>query len=150
MTTTPKTHRFPVDVCWLGGRLTRASVNGKPDLTVATPPEFRGGVEGVWSPEDLLVAAAATCFTVTLVSVAERRGLPLRALGVHGAGSVTQRPDGRFGFTEIELDVVLATDPGREEDARSAAEAAERSCLVAVSLDTPVHVSLQVRTAAAA
>jgi len=61
-----------------------------------------------------------------------------------------QRPDGRFGFTAIELDVVLATDPGREEDSRSSVAAAERSCLVAVSLDTPVQVSLQVRTAAAA
>jgi organic hydroperoxide reductase OsmC/OhrA len=149
-TTTAKTHRFPVGIRWLGGRMTCASVAGKPELTVATPPEFHGGVEGVWSPEDLLVASAASCFTVTLVAVAERRGLPLRALGVQGTGAVTQRPDGRFGFTEIALEVVLATDPGHEADARDAVEAAERSCLVAVSLDAPVHVTLDVRTAAAA
>ena len=30
-----------------------------PSLTVATPPEFKNGVPGVWSPEDLLVASAA-------------------------------------------------------------------------------------------
>jgi organic hydroperoxide reductase OsmC/OhrA len=145
-----KSHRFPVDVRWVGGKLTCAAVDGKPELAVATPPEFKGGVEGVWSPEDLLVASAATCFTVTLVSAAERRGLPLRALGVHGTGAVTQRPDGRFGFTAIELDAVIGTDPGYETEIRAAAEAAERSCLVAVSLDLPVHVALDVRTAAAA
>lgn len=150
MSTQMKRHVFPVSIRWLGGRMTCAAVDGKPELPVATPPEFRGGVEGVWSPEDLLVASAATCFTVTLVAIAERRGLPLRALGVHGAGAVTQRPDGRFGFTEIELEVVVATDPGYEDEAREACEAAERSCLVAVSLDLPVRVTLDLRTAVAA
>ena len=150
MRTETKTHRFPVDVRWLSGRVTCAAVTGKPELPVATPPEFRGGVEGVWSPEDLLVASAATCLTVTLVSVAERRGLPLRALGVHGTGSVSQRHDGRFGFTEIELHVVVATDPGFESEAREAVEIAEQSCLVAASLDVPVRVAVDVRAAVAA
>jgi organic hydroperoxide reductase OsmC/OhrA len=130
--------------------MTCAAVSGKPALTVATPPEFRGGVEGVWSPEDLLVASAATCFAVTLVAIAERRGLPFPALAVHGAGSVSQRCDGPLGFTGIELDVMLSTDPGCESEAQEAAEAAERSCLVAVSLDLPVNVALDIRTVAAA
>jgi organic hydroperoxide reductase OsmC/OhrA len=150
MATQTKTHLFPVSVRWLGGRMTCAAVDGKPELTVATPPEFRGGVEGVWSPEDLLVASVETCFTVTLVAIAERRSLPLRALGVHGAGVVAQRSDGRFGFTELELEVVVATDPGYESEMQEAAEAAERGCLVAASLDLPVRITLDIRTAAAA
>src|SRR6476620_8050680 len=102
MPTQAKTHVFPVSIRWLGGRITCAAVAGKPELTVATPPEFRSGVEGVWSPEDLLVASVATCFTVTLVSIAERRGLPLRSLGVRATGAVTQRSFDGSGFTEIE------------------------------------------------
>jgi organic hydroperoxide reductase OsmC/OhrA len=145
-----KTHRFTVDAHWLSGRVTRVSSAGKPELRVATPPEFRGGIAGVWSPEDLLVAAAASCYAVTLAAVADRRGVPLRALDVHGAGDVTARPDGRFRFTVIELEVVVETDPGCEAEARSAALAAECVCLVAFSLDTPVHVALEVRTASAA
>jgi peroxiredoxin-like protein len=147
---TYKTHRFPLDVRWAGGRLTSVSVAGKPELQVATPPEFKGGIEGVWSPEDLFVGAAATCYAVTLVAVAERRGVPLRALRVGAAGEVTQRPDGRFGFTVIELDVALTTDPGREADARDVAVAAEQACLVTASLDTPVRLALDVRAAFAA
>jgi hypothetical protein len=50
--------------------------------------------------------------------------------------AATERPDGRFGFVYIDLDVMLETNPGYETDARSAAEDAERSCLVAASLDT--------------
>ena len=150
MPTRAKTLEFPVDVRWAGGRQTQAWVPGKPVLGVATPPEFDSGVEGVWSPEDLLVGAVATCFTVTLVAVAERRGVPLRRLEVSGTGNVSQRSDGRFGFTEIELVVALGTDPGFEEEARTTAEAAEQGCLVAVSLDTPVHLELDVQTAAVA
>jgi organic hydroperoxide reductase OsmC/OhrA len=145
-----RTYSFPVEVGWAGGRLTRVSLAGKQELQVATPREFEGGIPGVWSPEDLFVTATATCYLVTLVGVAERRGVPLRALGVRAAGEVTQRRDGRFGFVYIDLDVMLETDPGCETDARSAAEEAERSCLVAASLDTPVLVALDVRAVAAA
>lgn len=84
---------------------------------------------------------------MTLAAVAERRGLPLRALDVRAAGDVTLRPDGRFGFTVVELDVVLETDPGFEDTACLSAEMAERACLVAESLDTFVHVELDVRSA---
>jgi organic hydroperoxide reductase OsmC/OhrA len=145
-----KTLTFPVDVRWIGGRLTQASVSGKPDLPVATPPEFKGGVEGVWSPEDLFVGAVAACYAVTLVAVSERRGVPLRALEVHGAGDVARRADGTFGFSAIELEVAVETDPGFEAEARLAGEAAEEGCLVSASLDTPVHLDLDIRTSSAA
>jgi organic hydroperoxide reductase OsmC/OhrA len=147
MTATAKAFEFPVSVRWLAGRRTLASVPGRHDLEVATPPEFKGGVEGVWSPEDLVVGAIASCFTVTLLAVAERRGLPLRGLEVHGSGRVTQRDDGRFGFTGATLHVRLDTDPGCEAEAEVAAEVAEQGCLVTASLDFPVHVELDVRSA---
>ena len=145
-----KTHRFPVDVRWLDGKLTLASVPGKAPLPVATPPEFQGGIEGVWSPEDLFVGAVATCFTVTLVSAARRRNVPVRALEVRSFGDVTRRPDGRFGFVAVELMVELETDAGHEGEAQGALLDAEESCLVAVSLDTPVSVHAHVTAAAAA
>jgi organic hydroperoxide reductase OsmC/OhrA len=145
-----KTHRFPVDVRWLDGKLTLASVPGKAPLPVATPPEFQGGIEGVWSPEDLFVGAVATCFTVTLVSAARRRHVPVHRLQVRSFGDVTRRPDGRFGFVGVELTVELETDAGLEGEAQGALLDAEESCLVAASLDTPVTVHAHVSAAAAA
>lgn len=138
-----KTLRFPAAVEWHGGRLTRASAPGKPALDVATPPEFKGGMPGVWSPEDLLVTAAASCFAVTLVAVAERSGVELKALRVDGAGHVERAADGRFRFSVVELDVEVEADadPGRLE--RLAAKA-EQVCIVSLALDVPVHVRLVV------
>ncbi len=147
MTSNAKTYDFPLSVRWIAGRRTVAAVPGKDDLEVATPPEFKGGVEGVWSPEDLLVGSVASCFAVTLVAVAERRSIPLRGLEIGASGRVTQRDDGRFGFTEVVLEVGLSTEPGFEQQACEAAEQAERGCLVAASLDFPVRLDLDVRTA---
>ncbi len=149
MATHAKTYDFPLSVHWVGERRTIASVAGKPDLEVATPPEFKGGVEGVWSPEDLLVASIASCFTVTLVAIAERREVPLRTLDVSARGRVTRRSDGRVGFVEAVLEAALTTEPGYEQEAAEAAAAAERGCLVAVSLDFPVRLELDVHTAPA-
>jgi peroxiredoxin-like protein len=139
-----KDHRYRVGVDWEGDRLTSVFSSGKPELAVATPPEFKGGLAGVWSPEDLLVAAAASCFTVTLVAVLERRDLPLRDLNVTGTGHVTARNDGRFGFVAIELNATVRTDELSLDAVRHAAKYAERACLVTMALDVPVHIDVVV------
>jgi peroxiredoxin-like protein len=140
-----KDYRYRVGVDWEGNRLTSISSAGKPELEVATPPEFKGGLAGVWSPEDLLVASAASCFTVTLVAVLERRDLPLRDLNVTGTGHVTARDDGRFGFVAIELTATVETEKPSVDAVRRAAKYAERACLVSMALDVPVHVDVVVR-----
>jgi peroxiredoxin-like protein len=142
-----KDYRYRVGVDWEGNRLTSISSAGKPELEVATPPEFKGGLAGVWSPEDLLVASAASCFTVTLVAVLERRDLPLRDLNVTGTGHVTARDDGRFGFVAIELTATVETEKPSVDAVRRAAKYAERACLVSMALNVPVHVELVVKTA---
>ena len=143
-----KDYRFPVSIDLVEGRRTVASAAWKPDLQIATPPEFIGGVLGVWSPEDLLVASTAACYAVTLAAVAELREVPIRSLSVSGTGHVTRRNDGKFGFVAIELDVRLETDPDLIEAAERAARRAEEQCIVTMALDVPVHVGLDVRTAA--
>jgi organic hydroperoxide reductase OsmC/OhrA len=142
-----KDYRYQVGVGWEGDRLTSVSSSGKPELEVATPPEFKGGLAGVWSPEDLLVASVASCFSVTLVAVLERRDLPLRGLNVTGTGHVTARDDGRFGFVAIELTTRVTTDEPSVDAVRRAAKYAERACLVSMALDVPVHVELVVQAA---
>lgn len=140
-----KDFRFRVGVAWQGGRLTSVSSPEKPKLEVATPPEFRGGLPGIWSPEDLLVASAASCYAVTLAAIAERREIPVYALNVSGTGHVTGRDDGRFGFVAIELTAALRTDTALVGAAESAAREAERACLISMALDIPVHVEVIVR-----
>lgn len=142
-----KDFRYKVAVDWEGDRITNVTSPDKPGLTVATPPEFKHGVEGVWSPEDLLVASAASCFAVTLVAVAERRELPLRSLHVSGTGHLTARDDGRFGFVAIELTAAIRTDEHVLDAMERAAKHAGRACLVSMALDVPVHVEAIVKPA---
>ena len=135
-----KDFRYKVDVAWEGGQITTVTSTDKPALAVATPPEFKNGVPGTWSPEDLLVAAVGSCFAVTMVAVAERRDLPLYELDVTGTGHLTQRDDGRFGFVAIELTAHIRTAEPSIEALEHAAKYAERACLISMALDVPVHV----------
>ena len=140
-----KEMQFPVSVRWRGGRLAHADRDGKERLQLATPPEFRGGLEGYWSPEDLLVAATASCFVLTLAAVAERREAPLLDATVTATGHMSRRNDHRFGFTVVELNAVLETVPGGEDAVRAAAADAEERCLIEQALDVPVHVAVEVK-----
>jgi organic hydroperoxide reductase OsmC/OhrA len=137
-----KAFRFPASVHWRGGRLTRASAPGKPALEVATPPEFRGGVPGKWSPEELLVAATASCFALTLTAIARRLGVDVQAVEVDGLGHVEKGEDGRFRFVAIELTVELEGDKEAMSAAQNLIAETERRCIVGLALDVPVHVQM--------
>jgi peroxiredoxin-like protein len=141
---TVKAHRFPVSIEWQERRLTTATSPGKPNVEVATPPEFRGGMPGVWSPEDLLVAATASCYAVTLLAVAERKQIELLALKVDGSGHVELREDGRFGFVAIELTARMEVSSDQRRAAERAAHYAKDVCLVSRALDTQAHLELHV------
>ncbi len=77
---------FPVAVEWIGGRRVAVEVEGKHPVEVAPPTVFRGTDPSVWSPEDMLVAAAASCLAVTFTGLAERDGLTYKGLRVDGNG----------------------------------------------------------------
>jgi peroxiredoxin-like protein len=143
-------HRFAVHVEWEGDRLTTAYVEGKEPLSIATPPEFRGTNPDVWSPEDVFVAASASCLAVTIDALAEQKQLALANLDVRAEGVVGRRPDGRYGFVRIEQSVELEVAEADEAAARELVAKAEETCLVSVSLDLPIETSVTVRTGAAA
>ena len=145
-----KQFQFPASVGWKGGPMTVASIPGKRDLEVATPAEFGSGVDGVWSPEDLLVASTATCFAVTLSSIARRRTLSLTLMHVDAIGHVGPRSDGQLGFTSIELDVTVETESADSvTDVETAIEHAESGCLIAMALNIPVNVHATITAAEA-
>jgi len=142
-----KEMQFPVSVRWRGGGLTYAEAHGE-RLEVATPPEFRSGLAGYWSPEDLLVVAVTSCFSLTLAAVADRRGASLVDSTITATGHMSHRDDGRFGFTVIEIDALLETVEGGEEAVRAAADAALKACIVTQALDVPVHLGVKVAVVA--
>ena len=143
-----KDFRFTVDVKGNAERVVEATSDEGLFLSVATPPEFRGGIHGMWSPEHLLVSAVSSCYALTLAGVADRREIPLHDVAIRGVGHITRRADARFGFVVVELAVEITTEEGFEDNARRAARAAESGCLIAQALRIPVEVELEVRAAA--
>jgi organic hydroperoxide reductase OsmC/OhrA len=135
---------FPVTIEWIGDRRVAAHVAGKPPIEVTPPPEFRGLDPSTWSPEDFLVAAAASCLAVTFTGLAQRAGLAFDGLAVDGDGVAGRRADGRFGFTRLLLGLHVEVDPADEALTRDLAERAEETCLVSASLDLPVDVEIEV------
>ena len=141
-----KDYRYVVRTDGARGRIVTLESEGKPRLAVATPPEFRDGLADVWTPEDLLVGAVATCYALTLSAIAERRSIPLFDVSIVGAGHVCRRADGTFGFVVVELAVELTTDADSEHLAEKAARLAEHGCIVNDALNVPIELELKIRT----
>jgi len=142
-TVRPKEFHFPLSVEWIDGRRVAARVAGKPVIEIMPPPVFRGTDPSAWSPEDFLVAAAASCLAVTFTGLAAREDLSYTMLKVDADGVAGGREDGRFGFTRLVLRLQVETHEA--EDARRLAKHAEETCLVSASLDLPVETVIEVR-----
>ena len=55
-----KVYTYRTAVKWTEQKKGVITCGGKPEIQVATPPEFKGH-EGIWSPEDLFVASVNVC-----------------------------------------------------------------------------------------
>jgi organic hydroperoxide reductase OsmC/OhrA len=139
-----KEFHFPLTVEWLGDRSVAVRVEGKTAVEIRPPLVFGGSDPSAWSPEDLLVAAAASCLAVTFTGLAARAGLEYARLSVAGDGVAGRRADGHFGFIGLRLQLSLETSTTEQAAARALAKQAEQSCLIAASLAVPVETEIEV------
>jgi len=137
-------HTFQTETVWRHERECRVSARDNPDLTVATPPEF-GGPEGVWSPEELLVASVGSCLLSTFLYFAYRFELVFESYSSTSTGTMEKTSQG-LRFTGI--DVLIAVTVSDDEAAKKASslrlkEKMEKYCPVSASLDCPVRLVLE-------
>jgi peroxiredoxin-like protein len=134
----PKTFHYEVGTRWSGEKRGVLSLAGKPDLEVASPPEFRGH-PGVWSPQDLLVAAVNACAMTTFLSAVKRIGLDLVSYECEATGTL-EMTDGSFRFTRIVLKPQIAVgQPEHQEAALAAFKEAESGCIIARSIHARIE-----------
>ena len=142
----PKEFHFPLTVDWLGGRRVAARVEGKTAVEITPPPVFGGTDPTAWSPEDLLVAAAASCLAVTFTGLAARAGLEYtRSEGRRRRRRRETRRRTLRLHTAYSFGSRSRPSPAEQDRARALAQEAEQSCLVAASLDLPVETVIEVR-----
>jgi len=132
-----KVYLYQTTVRWTEQRKGMISCAGKPDVAVATPPEFKGH-EGIWSPEDLFVASANVCLMTTFLAVAERAGLAFVSYESSAEGRL-ELVEGKFQFTAITLKPTITLESDADAaKAKELIEKAEAHCLISNSMKAKV------------
>jgi peroxiredoxin-like protein len=135
----PLPHRYEVRIAGGPEGHARLASPGVSDLATDAPVEFDGPGDA-WSPEQLLVAAVASCFVLTFRAIARASRIDVASLAVDGEG-IVDRDGGVMRFTEIVLRPRVGLPAGADYTrVRRALEKAEKACLVSASLATPVRV----------
>ncbi len=142
-TTTPvktyKTFTYRTSVAWTANRQGTLRSSGKPELTVSSPPEFKG-IPNVWTPEDLFVAALEICQMSTFLSFGGRKELPLISY-TSSAEGVLENVDGKYRFTKITVTpTIVVGDSWTAEQVRQLVQAAHDHCLIGNSMTATVVV----------
>ncbi len=133
-------HQYDVKVKWKEGRIGVMS-SGKlnNELEVATPPEFPGGVEGIWSPEHLFTAAVSSCFMTSFTAIAEYSKFEFESLEVESAG-VMGKEEGKYIMSKIILKPILTIhDESQLKKAHRLLEKAEQICLITRSIKSEIE-----------
>jgi osmotically inducible protein OsmC len=128
-----------------GGTIERVGSGafGPLDVTWASRAEEP---QGRTSPEELIAAAHASCYSMALSGALAKTGNPPERLST--AATVTFVPGTGITSSALEVEGVV---PGLDEDAfREAAEQAKDNCPVSQALAGNVALSVTVRLAAAA
>jgi lipoyl-dependent peroxiredoxin len=131
------------DVVWEGtiargeGRLSGGS--GALDALPVTAASRFGEPEGKTTPEELIAAAHATCFTMALGSVLAREGTPPERLAVNAVVTL-EEVDGTYTITRSELEAVGRVVGIDDAAFASATQQAEQTCPVSRALAGSVEI----------
>ncbi|MCP9452231.1 MAG: OsmC family protein [Nitrospira sp.] len=139
-----KVYVYQTTVRWTAQRKGIMSCAGKPDVEVATPPEFKGH-PNIWSPEDLFVASVNVCLMTTFLAFAERAGLAFSSYESEAEGKL-ELVEGKFQFTAITLKPTITLQPGADAGkAKELIEKAEANCLISNSMKATVTLEPVIR-----
>lgn len=128
-------------ITWKGEKKGVLSSEGKQDIEIAAPPEFRGH-EGMWTPEDLYVAAVSSCILFTFMSIAQRKKVEIASFKSEAVGKLEIK-DGKALMTEVNVRLdIKPENPGEQGLIRDILEAAEKNCLISNSMTAKVTAEL--------
>lgn len=148
---TNRTHEYALHAKWLGegtaGTTTYAGytraievrVGGKPALDVSADAAFRGD-PAKHNPEDLLLAALASCHMLSYLALCARKRVTVLAYEDDARATLAVHPDGGGEFESVTLRPRVTLAPGSDRElALALHEAAGQLCFIARSVRTPVR-----------
>jgi organic hydroperoxide reductase OsmC/OhrA len=142
-------HHYALDLTWQGNRGTGTSgyrdygrdvllrADRKPDLLGSADPTFRGDAHR-WNPEELLLAALASCHLLSYLHSAVNHGVVVTAYEDSPVGTMDQAGQGgRFTSVVLRPRVTVA-DPAMVATASEIHHEAGENCFIAASVAFPV------------
>lgn len=121
-------------------------IDGLASMKSDAPKEF-GGPGDQWSPEDLLVAAVADCFTLSFRAIAAMSKFAWQDITCEATGELDKADTGvQFVGFKVKAQLVIPADADVAR-AETLLKKAKGACFVTNSLKAPVELELSVTTA---
>lgn len=143
-------HHYRVELRWTGnrGENTRRydayrrdhllSAPGKETLRGSSDPQFRGDASA-WNPEELLVAALASCHMLSYLHLCATHSVEVAEYQDAPEGTMELAPEGGGRFTRVVLRPKVLIASGDVEVARRLHDEAHHQCFIASSVNFPVR-----------
>jgi organic hydroperoxide reductase OsmC/OhrA len=130
---------------WTENRKGLLSSSGKPDLAIATPPEFKGH-PNIWTPEDLFVAAVNSCLMTTFLYYAGIHYLDFDSYAGDAEGTL-ESSELKLIFTEVKVFARIKVKSKQDiEKAMKCINLSEKNCLISNSIKSNVQVIPEIIT----
>ena len=134
---------FSVSTQWGGDAATRYGVleTGGRQIEYSAPATMGGSGDGT-NPEELLLSAVATCYTLGLSRLLRKRDLPATSLSVRAHGAVSGYPLAATFARIIVSPTIAGADATRATDYETAARVARDRCFIGKTLSASVSYEI--------
>ncbi|MDZ4738211.1 MAG: OsmC family protein [Rhodospirillaceae bacterium] len=146
-----RTHRYEIGLNWTGNdgkgtvdyrayrRDHEITAAGKAPLAASSDPAFRGD-RTRWNPEEMLVAAIASCHMLWFLHLASDAGIVVTDYRDQPRGTMAEDEDGAGRFTEVVLHpTVIVRGDVDPTVAAQLHHTAHEKCFIANSVNFPVR-----------
>ena len=139
-------HDFKVTTQWQGGRESVGQLKGDVLEEQVSIPSGLGGKDVGTNPDEMLVAAASTCYIISLAAVLERSGFNDIQITQQSIGRASL-DKGKFKMVEIthypEVKIDEAQLPKLKDKLSKLLQLADRNCMISNAIRGNVEVNIE-------
>ncbi|HJE02034.1 peroxiredoxin-like protein [Staphylococcus auricularis] len=139
-------HDFKVTTQWQGGRESVGQLKGDVLEEQVSIPSGLGGKGVGTNPDEMLVAAASTCYIISLAAVLERSGFNDIQITQQSIGRASL-DKGKFKMVEIthypEVKIDEAQLPKLKDKLSKLLQLADRNCMISNAIRGNVEVNIE-------
>jgi len=140
-------YTYRVSAWWTSGRTGLAKCESSPNTIHFSEAAELGGLQGRWTPEQLLLCALAGCFTTTFHDVARSAKFDFTDLEVEIEGSVRRSRTAGCNFNEILIRPRLTVSFEEQREAGLALlRRAKSLCMISRAITVPQTLEPTVET----